>query len=216
MVLGELQSLLADIYALEIGYDVYDFLITDEGLAARLDVHGRQSDEKLLILERPEGEAEVSLYLGASLLERLQRNAPTERLSEANLGDFWTAFEGLSHFTYYAFNATQNKAVTLLEMELQAEVDKFIAAALLLRDQGARSPGGLHRCLFETARFDERLSAAELDRYRVASRYAGKYCSRIAPRLDSGLGDADLRRELRSFYRLSQGEKIHRIESRTA
>src|SRR5690606_6027090 len=144
-------------------------------------------------LEQGDGDAEVSLYLPASLLERLQQNAPTRRLSAANIADFWTAFEGLSHFTYYAFNAAKDRAVTLLEMELQAEIDKFIAAALLLHEQGARSPGDLHRCLFESIRFDERLSAAELERYRAASRLAGKYCSRIAPLLDAGLRNPELR-----------------------
>jgi hypothetical protein len=213
MVLGQLQALLENIYALEIGYDVQDFLITDEGLAAKLDSQGREIDEKLLILEQPAGDAQVSLFLRQGLLERLQQDVPTFRLSGANIADFCTVFEGISHFTYYAFNATLNKTVTLLEMELQAEVDKFIAAAVLLSRQGARSPGDLHRCLFDSIKFDQRLSAAELCRYQEASRYAGKYCSRIGPLVDAGISNAELRRELWSFYRMSQADKIRRIEN---
>jgi hypothetical protein len=213
MVLTEIQSLLGDIYALEIGYDVYDFLITDETLAERLDSGGRPTDEKLLISEPECGAAEVSLFLQRNLVERLQRCAPTERLNRSNLDDFWTALEGVSHFTYYAFNATLDKSVTLLEMELQAEVDKFMGAALLLQRQGCRSPGDLHRCLFDASRFDARLNDAELHRYQMASRYAGKYCLQIAPLLQRGLSDRALQLELRTFYRMSQPEKIHRIET---
>ena len=119
-----------------------DFLITDEELARALDGGGRELDEKLLIAEN-DGEAEVSLYLGQSLLERLERSDPLTRLDSDNLEDFWTAFEGVSHFTYYAWNAQLEKPVTLLEMELQAEVDKYVATTLLLSRQGQRHPRGL-------------------------------------------------------------------------
>ena len=61
MVLGQLQSLLSDIYALEVSYDVYDFLITDARLADELDAGGRYVDEKLLIAE--EADARIGLSL---------------------------------------------------------------------------------------------------------------------------------------------------------
>ena len=124
-------------------YDVYDFLITDARLADELDAGGRCVDEKLLIAEEADA-ASISLYLGQGLMERLRDNNPAYRLSADNLEDFWTALEGVSHFIYYAWNATAEKSVTLLEMELQAEVDKFIGTTLLLRQQGESPPPNLH------------------------------------------------------------------------
>ena len=45
--------------------------------------------------------------------------------------------------------------MTLLELELQAEVDKYVLCAWLLREQGAgRFPRELHRVLFERAHVD--------------------------------------------------------------
>lgn len=212
MLLGTLQSLLSDLYDLDVPYDVDDFLTTDAAFAARTDRYGRSIDEKLLIAEG-DGEASVSLYIEQRLLERLESNDPIARLTAENLEDFWTAFEGVSHFIYYAWNAGIEKPVTLLEMELQAEVDKFVATALLLQRQDGRQPAELHRWLFDLPRFDERLEGAELDRYRHANRYAGKYCQRLAPVLaDSPTGEAVMR-ELRRFYRLSQTTKIEHIES---
>ena len=185
MFLGDLQKLLNRVYALDVAYDVRDFLLTDAAVADALDKGGRDTDEKLLIAEDDDG-AEVSLYLEQELVERLTQNNPTARLSSDNLADFWTAFEGVSHFTYYAWNAARKKSVTLLEMELQAEVDKFIATSLLLLEQGEPPARGLHQWLFDRPKLDARLHEPERERYRRANRYAGRYCARLAPALARG------------------------------
>jgi hypothetical protein len=212
MPLAGLQALLREFYALDLAYEVDDFLTTDETLARALDAGGRHLDEKLLIAETGD-EAEVSLYIDPHLLERLERSDPLNRLDGDNLGDFWTAFEGVSHFTYYAWNAQREKSVTLLEMELQAEVDKYVATTLLLSRQGHRQPRGLHHWLFQMARLDERLEGAERDRYRRANHYASKYCSKLAPAIANESTREALKGELRRFYRLSQQSKIEHIES---
>jgi hypothetical protein len=212
MRLGGLQALLAELYALDVAYEVDDFLTTDADLARALDAGGRELDEKLLIAET-DGEAEVSLYVEPSVLERLARSDPLTRLDGDNLEDFWTAFEGVSHFIYYAWHAQLEKSVTLLEMELQAEVDKYVATTLLLARQGQRPPRGLHHWLFEMPRLDERLEGDERDRYRRANRYAGKYCRRLAPVIARGAADEPVRAELRRFYRLSQASKIEHIDA---
>src|SRR5436189_227434 len=75
MRLGGLQALLRELYALDLEYDVDDFLTTDTTFARALDAGGRELDEKLLIAET-DGEAEVSLYLEPRVLERLARSDP--------------------------------------------------------------------------------------------------------------------------------------------
>jgi hypothetical protein len=100
-----------------------------------------------------------------------------------------------------------------MEMELQAEVDKFIATARLLEAQGVMLPDRLHRWLFDLPRFHANLSDEELDRYQSANRYAGKYCVRLARHLTARRGHAALAGELQHFYRLSQPGKIQHIES---
>ena len=212
MRLGGFQALLREFYALDVAYEVDDFVTTDADFARALDAGGRELDEKLLIAET-DGEAEVSLYLERRVLERLARSDPLAKLDADNLEDFWTAFEGVSHFTYYAWNAQLEKSVTLLEMELQAEVDKYVATTLLLLRQGQRQPRGLHHWLFEMPRLDERLDGDELDRYRRANRYAGKYCRKLAPAIARGAPDEATRAELRRFYRLSQASKIEHIDA---
>ncbi len=212
MRLGRLQALLSDLYALDLAYEVDDFVTTDSELARALDAGGRELDEKLLIAET-DGEADVSLYLDHGVLERLAQSDPFERLDADNIEDFWTVFEGVSHFTYYAWNAQREKSVTMLEMELQAEVDKYVATTLLLVRQGQRPPRRVHHWLFEMPRLDERLDGDELERYRRANRWAAKYCRRLGSAIASGAPGEAARTELRRFYRLSQASKIEHIDA---
>ena len=99
------------------------------------------TDEQLLVAE---GDAELSLglFLAPEVLERLDAANPLEQLDGANLADYWTALEGVSHFVYLAWNAGHDRPVSLHELELQAEVDKYAASALLLRAQDPRALSG--------------------------------------------------------------------------
>ena len=204
--------MLHELYALEVGYTVSDFLITDAELAGSLDTRGRKVDEKLLIAEA-DGEADVALYLERELLERLDRDDPLQRLHADNLADFWSALEGVSHFIYYAWNASRDKPVSLFELELQAEVDKFVTTGMLLREQDGLAPDGLHAWLFDVPVLAAELGTEERERYRRANRYAGKYCRQLQPALARGADEAAAQRELRHFYRLSQSSKLAHIDA---
>ncbi len=214
MLVDDLHALLRELYDLDAVYDIQDFLTTDEAVAAALASGPRTPSEQLLIAEGDE-EAGVSLYLERELVERLEGSDPVKKLDERNLGDFWVAFEGVSHFTYYAYRAGLEKPVTLLEMELQAEIDKFVATALLLVRQYGVLPRGLHSWLFSRTHFDPALSETELERYVRANHYASRYCAALWPRLKRGgfVTDRRLQPELRRFYRYSQPEKIGHIEA---
>jgi hypothetical protein len=211
MLLKRLEHMLHELYALDVGYAVSDFLITDSDLALSLDAGGRKVDEKLLIAEA-DGEADVALYLERELLERLDRHDPLTKLDGANLGDFWAALEGVSHFIYYAWNAARDKTVSLFELELQAEVDKFVTTSMLLREQTGRDPSGLHGWLFDSPTLATELDEHERERYRRANRYAAKYCRRLTSTLARD-DEAAHQRELRHFYRLSQTSKLAHIDA---
>lgn len=211
-MLGQLQSLLTDLYDLEVAHDVVDFVITDAALASALDGGARTSDEKLLIAEAG-NDAEVSLFLHADVMARLAANDPVSGLNGDNLADFWTAFEGVSHFIYFAWRASIDMPMTLFEMELQAEIDKFVATALLLRRQGERPPRSLHHWLFQLPSYACDLSGEELQRYERANYYAAKYCEKLRPELEQARQVEPLQRELRRFYRLPNPAKIGHIEA---
>lgn len=214
MQVADLQQRLAALYRLEHGLAVEDFLVTDAATAGALTPDGARGhlDERLLV--RHDGdEVSLALYLDDALLERLRERNPLDALDDDDLEDFWTAVEGISHFNYVVHNASARREVTLLELELQAEVDKFVSTVLLAREQGRRAVASrLHHLLFEGMSLDSRLGGEERERYRLANDYAGRFCRRIGARLHDA-GD-DVMAELRRFYRYSQRQKISHIHAR--
>ena len=217
MILKRLQDLIGGIYDVSIAHNVYDFLVTDrERLppAARVGA----ADEELIVAEGADGgggEVRMSLYLDPALLERLRREDPMVHLHDGNVADYWTALEGVSHFLYVAWNAGHDKPVSLLELEMQAEVDKYVASYWLLRRQfPERFPAELLRLLFERTRIDPALAAGRADLYREASRYAQKFCRRLEQSLRGagGRSEREVVAELRRFYRLTNARKVAHIE----
>ncbi|MCZ7597967.1 MAG: hypothetical protein M5U09_09875 [Gammaproteobacteria bacterium] len=113
----------------------------------------------------------MSLYLDRDLVDGLATSDPYTRLDAANLKEFCTALEGVSHFVYLLFNATHQRPVSRLELELQAEVDKFFAVWMLSATQGrALDVESLSAWLFDRCRFDPALGDGERDRYETANR----------------------------------------------
>ena len=216
MILTRLQQLIGGIYDLGVAYDVYDFLVTDR---ARLppEVRTRRSAEDLIVAQPGESGEEVamSLYLDPALLERLGRENPMVRLHDGNVADWWIALEGVSHFLYLAWNASHDRPVSLLELEMQAEVDKYVASYWLMRRQSpGHFPAELRRLLFDRSRIDQRLADGREDLYRHASRYAERFCRRLEQLLHGSRGGSEgaVLAELRRFYRYTNARKRAHIE----
>jgi hypothetical protein len=211
--LASLQSALAEIYDLPATPDVAQCLMTDRARLAQLPA-ARATDEQLIVAE--DGDTlSLGLFIDAAVLARLANRDPYLSLTGENLADYLTAAEGVSHFVYVAWNAGHDKPVTLLELELQAEIDKYVLCAWLLREQGAGlCPRELLRVLLVRAHVDPVAAGSRAGLYRMASRYAARFCRRVANRLEGTARSAsrELLSELRRFYRLGNARKLAFIE----
>jgi hypothetical protein len=213
VVLRGLQSLLSRLYDVEPPYDVYDFLITDRGEVAGAPAENdrRVLEEALLMAESPDG-AGIALYLDPEMLRRLEAADPHDALTEDNLADYCTALEGVSHFVYSTWRLDRDSPVSLLELETQAEVDKYAVTVFLLARQlgGEAYPAHVHARLFDRVRFDARLEPEQYERYRTAHRCAANYCRRLESRfVNRGVARIEaMVRELRGFYRLRHDAKL--------
>jgi hypothetical protein len=215
--LASLQSALTEIYDLPGMPPVGEFLMTDRS-ALRDYPEARAGDEQLIVAV--EGDtASLALYIDGAVLTRLAHHDPFAALDHQNLADYLTVAEGVSHFVYVAWNAGHDKPVTLLELELQAEVDKYVLGAWLLSEQGAgRFPRELHRALFERARVDPLAAAGRVNLYQTASNYAARFCRRVAASLAASRRNSrhgatrELLAELRRFYRWGNVRKLAHIE----
>ena len=207
-----LHALLGKLYDVEMPCDIAEFLVSD-----RERLHGvhacndsRRNDEELLIAESEQG-AHLSLFIELAVLERLEAEDPMGRLTESNLRDYCTALEGVSHFLYATWRLEHNTPVSLLELETQAEVDKYATTVfLLIHQRGGSFPAHVFARLFERSGFDARLNAEQLDRYSTAHRSAARYCRYLERRfVKRGRAEVEaLLRELRKFYRLASAAKL--------
>lgn len=215
MKLRYLQKELEAIYGIEVDYSVEDFLITDANLARQLDTscNPREVKEKLLIRQSG-GDLDITLYLDETVLEHLGNENPLVGLNDGNINDFWVALEGVSHFLYLIWNAPLQKSITLLELEMQAEIDKYIASFCLLGKQNRSVVSHrIREFLFCRTAFDKDLDRQSLSRYKDASFFAGKYCMQLEREYLQDWRRPNWHDEIRYFYRLPQSEKIRRIQS---
>lgn len=211
--LDRLESLLTGIYDLDIECRVGDFLVTDRQ-ALPGECAAAAGDEQLFV-SAVDDELCMSLYLDPALVLRLDRNDPSDELNQDNVADCWTALEGISHFLCVAHHAGHDRPVSRLTLELQAEVDKYVASFVLLRKRHPhRFPAELHALLFRRARVDSALAGCFESLYRRASRQAARFCARLEPRLRSlcRRDDRSWLPELRRFYRLSDPGKLRHID----
>lgn len=208
-MLGRLQRQLNDTYQADIGHDVRDYLITDPMLAKALSGGNTltSSGETLLVSEDEDGLA-LSLYLEDEILSRLKSGDPTRELREEQLDDLCKVIEGVSHFNYVVWRAARDQRMTLLELELQAEVDKY----LMLLEFAAGDSDKVHPWLFEHWRLEEGLNTEEQRRYETANDYASKYCRGLDERYLRIGRKREMLRELRRFYRHTQDRKLNMID----
>jgi len=214
-MIDRLQQHLSDIYQVGGLHDVRDYLITDPRLAQCISAGSMLADtsETLLLSQDEEGLA-LSLFLDGELLSRLESADPLSRLRAELLDDLWKVLEGLSHFNCVVWRASQDRSVSLLELELQAEIDKFVGTTLLALGQGRTEMlEHLHGWLFDKVSFNAGLDAAQLARYRAANDYAARFCHALRSRLVED-GNAVLG-ELRRFFRLPMTDKISHIHAQT-
>jgi hypothetical protein len=212
-MLDVLQNQLSDIYHLGRVCDVRDYVITDPTMARALG-QGRllgDSEETLLMLQDGD-ELSLSLFLDAELLDRLRSRNPFDKLQADMLDDLWKVFEGISHFNCMVWKAQQDRTVSLLELELQGEIDKYVGTMLLAMQQADTSLlHKLHGWLFDNVRFHDDLDEVQRERYRSANDYAARFCRGLKRQLMAD--DAVVLGHLRHFYRLQLGDKISHIHA---
>lgn len=211
--LSQYQAQLQTIYDVVIPYDVAEFVTTDAAWTQAIDtsVNPREIPEKLLF-RQDDDTLDIALYLDKQMIDNLRINDPITCLTESNLVPFCTALEGVSHFLYLLWNVYYGRAISLFELELQAEIDKFVCAAALISSQAPMCPLDiLHARLFDTAQFDPALTEAELRRYRSANSLAALYCKRLLYMISSHSNTREMTHDLRRFYRLTSQRKVEHI-----
>jgi hypothetical protein len=182
--------------------DVRRFLIDHDQLTEAIGALNREADEWVLVRESPEG-LDVAVYVAAAALERLRPlSGPSEAIDDA-FPAFCLATEGVSHFMMLFERARRQEPVSMLELEAQAEVDKFIFAALHHPERTTE----WHTRLFRDSCLAQGLCAAERARYTEAARLASAFCEQLCAAPHTGA----LLELLRTFWRASGAQRMDQM-----
>ncbi|MDP2314064.1 MAG: hypothetical protein Q8P41_14270 [Pseudomonadota bacterium] len=184
-----IQRHLQAIYDIE-APDIRDFLV-DEAAVRELLGDAQRSSREWVMIRQADEDVDIGVYLHAEDLDAVDARTPAEAVRDA-LPAWCTVTEGVSHFLLLVRRAAREETVSLLELETQAEVDKYVTARLHVGPDPT-----LRRRLFHDAVLAEGLDSEERERYREAGRLADRYCERLERQRDI----AALLTELRVFYR---------------
>jgi hypothetical protein len=204
-----LQRTIEHLHDVKLALDVHQYLVDD---ALRCSIPGARPGipEQLFVYEEPEA-VELALYVDRTVIAQLRQDDPHVRLHSGNWESYCIALEGVSHFVLVAWRYSAGWSTTALEMELQADVDKFVASWLLLRAQGPyaeRSLSALLKQLFCHYALRESVPSEEQERYHTASRCAEAFCRRLVKRHGERFEMGALLQDVRSFSRQSLQQKL--------
>lgn len=176
-ILKKLLNHLEMVHPYQLPDELPCFLIDDE---TRQSLQGANTDlDEQLFIQESQDTLDVALYIAPSIVEHLEQDPPTQRLHAGNLDAFCVALEGLSHLVFLSWRTAQSWPVSALEIELQAEVDKFVLGLWLQLQQGAEPLGASKQllfALFENYQLSQAVLAQEKQRYLEASQLAAKIC----------------------------------------
>jgi hypothetical protein len=174
------QSSIERFYGIDRVADVADFV-----------KHG-SGREKLLVRNASDGAVEITLEL--------------PRI-DGGLDGVCQIIEGVSHFVYVATRASQDRTTTALELEIQAEVDKYVVLAGDIETLDVDRSELLRNRLYERVTY----SNTQLEeRYRIANETALRFIRRLEKTHVAERRFGELRRELHAFFSSGQEDKLRR------
>jgi len=180
------QTSIERFYELDRVADVAHFVTKSEGR------------ERLYVHEADDGAIEMVLEL-----PRLGRDG-------GGLDGLCQIIEGVSHFVYVTTRASEDRGATALELEMQAEVDKWVVLAGDLESLDVGRSRALRAALFEDVAFADAEGSELGERYRVANRTALRFVRRLERAYLAERRLDGLRRELHAFFRSGQEDKLRR------
>jgi len=188
LVAGRVQRGIEHFYRLERAPSVAPFL-------RMLPANGGGEREAVRIRDAADGAVEIEVL--APALSK-----------EPDLDSLCQLIEGVSHFVYVADRARRGLPATQLELELQAEVDKYVLLVLQGRTFDPGLARSLHARLYERVRFCHPEGSEAGDRYRLANGLAARFIRRLEMLYAEKGRLAHLRDALARFYSMGQAEKI--------
>lgn len=213
-MLTSIQKEIESIYQIDSSFSIDDFLLSEkERVLYSKKISWLDSSEETLLIRQNKKNIDIGLLFKPELLE-WSKNLNWKEIQNLKNHSLFNKLnpliEGVSHFVYFLWKAHQGHPLTQLELELQAEIDKFLlfSQAVHLNDLS-----DLIDSLYENVEWISSLNKEEKSRYEISAKLAFKYCHYLRKTYFHSHQTHAIYSEIRNFYRMSQNEKIHWIEN---
>lgn len=208
MLLTQLQTGLEACYDVRLPFTVDEFVCHDADWLQTMTGHCTAVDEVLLVREQCDG-LDLTLYLESDTLQHASHALDSGSLDQQGLDAVCAVVEGVSHVVCLLWHAHHQRQISALDLELQADVDKFVLLAGTLVQGEDRQ--ALHQRLFEAMRITSAAGSDLHERYRTANSQAASYCHWLNSTFMNARDSRGLACELARFYRLPGTRKRERI-----
>ncbi len=219
-LIEELQRKIEKTYALDTGItNIDEFVIGNKGYKEfyakekiRTVVNNSHSRSQVFIRDGG-NRLRISIYYPDELIKVLEDNDPRLGLHDDNIDACASFVEELDHFLFIAQNYKLNRPFSLLELELQANVTKYLVLKyfIALQNKSVRLSKSdkeyIRHHLFYKRKYDIE-DDAEMKRYEDAKIFGMIYTKHI-----DLLSHEDRLRDLRQFSRMTCPSKIKHIQS---
>jgi hypothetical protein len=190
------QTALERLYQIEEGPPVEAFVtLADEG-----------EREALFFRQSEEGDLEIAVRLPPL------RDDESTKTGALEIDSLCQIIEGVSHFVMIAERSRAERETTQLELEMQAEVDKYVVlATAIARPHGTLDVARSHRLraqLYDDVLFSHAASTEIGIRYRLANSTAARFVRRLEREFVSTGRVHEMRGALRRFFSGGQEEKL--------
>lgn len=163
-------------------------------------------EKNCLLIKEENQNAEIAIYLSEAILGRFKAAEFPRDFSLEAFPDLSVLVEELSHFNFYCAKAIEDQTVSALEMEVQAEMDKFIFALDCLEEINQKNlEHQLFEQLFETSSVGEWVGFSDKERYEEANRITKNLCGRL---LRQDLNTAARQNFSQEFFKAPMSKKL--------
>ncbi|KKM95256.1 hypothetical protein LCGC14_1190050 [marine sediment metagenome] len=219
-LIEELQRKIEKTYALDTGItNIEEFVIGNKGYKKfyakeKIKTVVNNSYSRSQVFIRDVGNTlKISIYYPDELIKVLEDNDPRIGLHDDNIDACASFVEELDHFLFIAQNFKLNRPFSLLELELQANVTKYLVLKyfIALQSKSIRLSKSdkeyIRHHLFYKRKYDTD-DPSERKRYEDAKIFGIIYTKYI-----DFLSHEDRLRDLRKFSRMTCSSKIRHIQS---
>lgn len=206
MKIIKIYEAICDLYDVESPLNVEHYLMLCPDFPGAVRFGNRMPNREALFICDNGGDVELGLFINPEIIMKVERGDELRCVDELGC-----VVEGLSHFVYVADRVSKNKKFSRLELELQAEVDKFIIINLIASMREGCAPPEFFEKQFETFEYADGMAAEDVERYSAANHFAAKFCNSLRRRYFNPLNLSGLVGDARAFFSGDLSGKLQRL-----